>query len=847
MDANGLKFWLLADGQHWHLPGDPPSLEYDDQRRSLRLARQRRDLNLIEDRAEAETRLEVVPQARDEHGNLAWWDSQWHRILARGVDDAELIISSFPQSVELSDMALGHDGVLYMAVDGTVLMHDRRQRWPDAVVRDEGFQAWRLAPAPDGGCWVLDRDSGRLARLTGSPLSELAIKPFTPETVRPCRENPDPPRLITLDAVTWPDQERPVALACSRNGELACLSWVEADTAVVRFLTRAWDLSQPMALLGTTAPYSLAWVSEGRIGVLVCGRVMDETVARAQSEARVYKVDPRLSAQYPSGDLYPLKPDYNFGPFVHGLDEPPHIPAFRTSHGLHRLSFPLYTRSGRAFNTGLHMQLDSADPQTVWHRLYIEASIPAGCGVRIWLAAANEIREPISDETLQWFEHRFGESFRQGGPSQVPVGSWMAQPSELPHHPGLLPCEREPGRKGLFTALIQRSGLKVRHLRGRYLYVRAELSGPGNATPEIFAVRAYAARFSYVEHYLPRLYHETTFAPEADQPGRATPADFLERYLDNIEGLFTTIEDAVAFSDLVTRPQTAPREALEWLSGWIGFQLEAGWSDHQQRVFLDRAAELYAWRGTLRGLNLALEIATQGGVSGGEIVVLEDYRLRRTFATIVGADLDDEDDPLTLGGIETGNSFAGDTLFIGDEQRREFLALFSADLEVSEAEQAAMDAFFDRLAFRVTILVHQSVTPQDLGMIERIAEREVPAHVEFRVLPSTAPLIAGLTSLVGVDTYLGARPAPGPARISLSRVGRGDRVMGPAALDPRLEGIGSGVPESPGSKPIARADDVTAGFGADVTLDGSDSEAAPGRSLVAFRWSFLNDNSGDNP
>ena len=41
----------------------------------------------------------------------------------------------------------------------------------------------------------------------------------------------------------------------------------------------------------------------------------------------------------------------------------------------------------------------------------------------------------------------------------------------------------------------------------------------------------------------------------------------------------------------------------------------------------------------------------------------------------------------------------GDTLFIGDALQREFLALFSADLAVTDAEQAAIDSFFDKLAF----------------------------------------------------------------------------------------------------------------------------------------------------
>lgn len=848
MDANGLKFWLLADETHWHLPGEPPALEYDLSRRSLRLARQRRELDLNEDRAEAEVRLETVPRARDANGNLAWWDSEWRRILTAGADQTEQVVFSFSQEVQLTDMAMGDDGVLYMAVDGAVIMHDRRQRWPDAAVSLDGFEAWRLSPAPHGGCWVLDRSSRTLARLTGTPLSELAIKPTSVETVRPCEENADPPRLVKMDRVIWPPGETPVALSSSLKGELACLSWTTSGEAMLRRLTEGCELSPPMRLLGTRFPYSLAWVDSGRVAVLVCGRVMEGGVSRVRSEARAYGFETVAQARFPCGELYPLKTDYSFGPFVHGLDAPPHYPAFTASHALHRLSFPFFTSRGRAFNAGQHRQMDSAVPGSVWHRLYIEASIPAGCGIRVWLAAADEVQDHINGAGLQWFEHRFGQLHEQGAPGDVPVGSWVPLPSELPHHPGLLPCEREPGRKGLFTVLVQRSGLKVRSLRGRYLYVRVELNGPGNATPELLALRAYAGRFSYLEHYLPRLYREQVFGPEADQAGRATPADFLERFINNVEGVFTAIEDRVACSHLVTRPQTVPPEALEWLSSWIGLQLEPGWSDDQQRRFLENGAELSRRHGTMQGLNLALEIATQGGVSRGDVVALEDFRLRRTLATIIGADLDDEEDPLTMGGGDPGNSFVGDTLFIGDEQRREFLALFSADLEVSAAEQAAVDAFFDRLAFRVTILVHQDLSSQALGMVQRIAEREIPAHVHFRVLPASARLLIGISSLVGVDTTLGLKPSPEPARVNRSTLGRGDFVIGPATLDSRLEGLGSGLPERPEQRPIARARDLTSSYGEDFTLDGSDSEAAPGRRLTAYRWSFPNsdDNQGDS-
>ncbi|MFH7319196.1 phage tail protein [Desulfurivibrio sp. D14AmB] len=836
MDANGLKFWLLAEQAHWLLAEEPPALEYDGSRRSLRLARQRRELRLTEDREQAMDRLATVPQARDLHGNRAWYDPELAAVVAVGVSDTPVTIYQLAGAAHLTDLALGRDGVLYLAVAGTVILHDRRQRWADAVISLAGFTAWRLSPAPDGGVWVLDREGRQLARLRGYPLSSRALKPYTPETIRPCRENADPPRLELLSAVSWPAAETPVALACDQKGRLALLSWQSDGEAVVRTVTAEGALGAPLILLGSRFPYSLCWVESGRLGVLVCG-AGDEPLPEPKSEARVYPFEPAGGSRYPCGDLYPLKRDYDLGPFCHGLDDPPHYPAASGSHGLYRLSYPLFTRTGQACHDRRWAPLDSGEVDTVWHRLFLEAAIPSGCGVRIWLAATNEPTAAPELAAEAWCEHRFGARHRQGGRGETPVGHWEPAASELPHHPGLLRCARRPGESGLFSVLIQRPGRRVRALRGRYLQVRVELSGPGNATPELFALRAYGGRFSYVEHYLPRLYWEKVFPPEADEPGAATAADFLERFLANCEGMFTAIEDRVAAADLVTRPQTAPEEALDWLAGWIGFQLEAGWSTEQRRAFLANAFDLYRWHGTLRGLNLALELATGGGVSGGEIVVLEDYRLRRTFATILGADLDDQGDPLTLGGIETGNSFIGDTLLLGDEQRREFLALYAADLSLSGGEQAAIDAFFDRLAFRITILVHQNVEPQDMGMIQRMAEREVPAHVAWRLLPTSAPLLAGITALVGVDTYLSSRPQPQPTRVDRSFIGRGDYVMGPAALDPRLEGMGGG-PVVPAAPPVARAEDVTAGYGEEFTLDGSASEAAPGRRLTAYHWTF---------
>jgi hypothetical protein len=203
---------------------------------------------------------------------------------------------------------------------------------------------------------------------------------------------------------------------------------------------------------------------------------------------------------------------------------------------------------------------------------------------------------------------------------------------------------------------------------------------------------------------------------------------------------------------------------------------------------LRQAPELFRTHGTLRGLKLALETATGGAVTGGEIVVLEDFVLRRTFATILGADLADEDDPLLGGLAVSGNSFVGDTLFLGDENRKEFLALFGADLPKDAREHAAVAALFEQLAHRLTVLVHQEVFPQDLDLIRRIVALEAPSHVASRVLTASTRFMVGMASLVGVDTYLSPKPPPQAVRLGQSQVGLRDVVLRPASLDPRLEG-----------------------------------------------------------
>ncbi|MFN8468434.1 MAG: phage tail protein [Caldilineaceae bacterium] len=832
MDANGLRFWMLANQEDWRFATDAPPLTYDRGLRCVQLASRRAPLELPADlaanRAEAEERLDRVPQAADLYQTRAFWDAAAHVVIAAGAVPGEIPIYSPAAAAAVTDMAMGFDAVLYLAAGGQVVLYDVRERWEAAVVGLGGFSAWRLAAAPEGGAWVLDRTNRALARVRGYPLPSGAVGEYDPGVFRPAEENGDPPRLAQYPLPVAAG-ETPVAVACHPTcGEVDVLCWQEgADAVLLRLVPE-----QPAArvvLTGARYPYSLAWVAEDRVAVLAPELDGKEALlyALAEDAARVEAL----------GDFCPLR-----GHIGEPLAKGPALGAmYATPEGLApllALSINAYATEGEA--TGRRL-FDSRSTATVWHRLYLEAVLPVHCGVRVILAASDLVTPP-SDDSLDWCEHRFGRGF-SGGPVRLPAGAWSPHPSEVPFHGGFLPCAPRRDEAGLFTTLIQHTGRRTSTLRGRYLHVRVVLQGDGRSTPEVYALRAYGARFSYVEHYLPALYHENLFEPEAHHP--ATPAapksraDFLERFVDNFEGILTPLEDRIAYAWLLTDPQSTPEEALDWLGAWIGVASAAGQTTARRRELLRQAPELFRRRGTLGGLRLALDIATGGGVRGGEIVVVEDWRLRRTFVTILGADLADEHDPLLAGLTVSGNSYVGDTFFLADEdaeRRKEFLALFGFR-ELAPADRQIVRQFLDRLAFRATVLVHQAVEPQDLGLIRQVVAAEKPAHIEVKVEPAPDAFRVGVAALVGVDSYLTPSAALQPVRIDRSWLGMGDRVQRPPSLDPRLEGGrrdgATGRRQRPTAQIVARPQLAA---GQPLMLDGSGSQAPAGRRIWEYIW-----------
>lgn len=818
-NANQQRFWMLHLADHWR-ESEPGAggLEYRQQRRTLALA-SRSHRVWPDDEIEALARVERLPQAVDRFGHRARWDQASGTVVGTGAFAGGVPLYLPETGEEPTDLALGSDDVLYIALPEGLALRDLRSRWAPLQLAAEGLVPWRLGTDPGDGVWVLDRDNDRIGRVRGWQWPEGPTVEYDSDVFRPDPENPDGPRLEVLESATWPADDTPVAIACDSDGRPAVLLWRPEEDAMLRRFDRDGSPLDTWVLEGVAHPYDFVWLSDRSWAVLLPG----------VAEAPVFEIPAEGSLARAVGDRHPLR-DHDGSPFLKGPASPPRYGTTGASSlALRRLSLPAFARSAIAVN-GSAGAIDAGEAGFAWHRLQLEAVIPEHCGVRIWLAAGDTAEPPSASTAGAWYEHRFG---RLPGEAGVPLAVWLRDGSELPFHPGMLGCRAERGRSGVFTVLVQRSGRRVRTLCGRYLWVRVELVGDGRSTPEIAALRAYGPRFSYRDRYLPELYRERVFGEEADAAGAATPADFLERFLDNFEGVLTTIEDRIANAHLLSHPDWVPEVSLDWLASWVGMAFDSGYPPARRRALLGASAELHRRRGTLPGLALALDLVTGGAVRAGRAVLVEDFRLRRTFATILGADLEDEADPLLGGVTESGNAFVGDTLFLGEVERREFLALFAAGVDVSRREAAAIRDLFDRLAHRLTVLLHASVSEEEAGLVGRVLDRELPAHVQGRVLRASHPLLVGVASLVGIDTYLGLESDPNSVRVGRTRIGEGDRVRNIASLDPRMDGSARPIG---GGSPLADLRSRSVREGESLTLDGTASRAGGGHRLASFDW-----------
>jgi phage tail-like protein len=93
------------------------------------------------------------------------------------------------------------------------------------------------------------------------------------------------------------------------------------------------------------------------------------------------------------------------------------------------------------------------------------------------------------------------------------------------------------------------------------------------------------------------------------EPGPGGEAPPVERWLGALEEVLDPVVALLDNLDLHVEPTTAPDVLTAGLLAWLGLEDEAAALDGPaRRRLLSRATDVAAWRGTLRGLRLAVAL-----------------------------------------------------------------------------------------------------------------------------------------------------------------------------------------------------------------------------------------------
>ena len=640
-DANGSRFALLLGPQDWgrcrlereglpELGSEPTDAElvYDDAQSAVALARRVGSFRAGQgDQAPDPARRRGA--AIDRHGNVYAVAGEGRRIDVRSAGSgrvsvywpvaaaapapvpgdfgpAEAPAPVLPPKLQALAVTSGHylvAGIVPAAGEpGGLLVFDLLAGGPPLQLAWPAL--WRLVPQDmaarvGGGVAVLDRQNRRVWQLDGrlGMAAAFPVAPQAPSDFTPTDGSAPPAASAASARQPWFDLTTtaagggdPVALQVLDDGAIAVLDGAGSDGWALIGIYEAGVLvaqaSTQVARQVVAPEDRAAFVLRGFDMVLHAQKLQVQGTLRQQLIVVSHEGNQALAfALLREPGALELQPDPAFLPLKRyaGLDlvSSGRVALEGDTGALYEsqgLWLPLVAQRRPRYQPlgALHSpHFDGQDPGCTWHRLMLDGCIPPGCQVRV---ASRSADDPRLLPDLPWQDEPLPVLRRDG--SELP---WLVD---------------GPGAR---TDIAQGHGtweLLFQRARGRWLQLRLGFEGNELATPRVVALRAWKPRFSYAQRYLPAVYRED-----------ATSADFLERFLANFEGQFTTLEDRIAAASALFDVRSAPADTLDWLAGWLGLVLDPSLDDARRRQLIRHAMPLYQYRGTTAALRLAVQLA----------------------------------------------------------------------------------------------------------------------------------------------------------------------------------------------------------------------------------------------
>lgn len=495
-----------------------------------------------------------------------------------------------PAAEPLAGLTITGGDFLVAGVPGGLLRFDLIGGGPpERLTLPEGIVPTALAATSDGGLWLLDAAAARLLQLDGDLNIRIELVEGELEIFAPAGEKPEPGLTAQPVAIDTSAAPSPVAIATLDDGSVLLLDAPANDPAGLFIVDPGATVVRPLIRLDFVA--TCFALEQGAAGTAV---LLAETSGNQARRIALNNEGGSWQA-LPEADTLPLRRfggralvnllgriHYDSGP------GPLWVPVIEIPHCRYAREAALVTRV-----------YDSGEPQCVWDRLVLDGWLPGGTSVLVEARAADDPATLATQPDAGWV--------RQPAPVLSPTGG------ELPGKRAIAAIATDPRTgKGSWQLLLQ-------NITGRYAQLRITLAGDGRVTPVIRAVRLWYPRFSYAERFLPGVYRE--------EPASAS---FLERFLANFEGVNTRIEDGIATAETLFDPRIVPADMLPWLASWFEVALDPVWDERRRRLFVAHAAGFFGWRGTTRGLQLALKLALDATISA------EDFDLERADCSCPG-------------------------------------------------------------------------------------------------------------------------------------------------------------------------------------------------------------------
>jgi len=396
---------------------------------------------------------------------------------------------------------------------------------------------------------------------------------------------------------------------------------------------------------------------------------------------------------------------------------------------------PLFEKTG----TWLTAALDSEIAACVWDRITLTGHLPAETRIEIDTLSAETLLfdDELADPNAQWRR----------------AGLWRADA-------GTQPCES--------------TDFMLRSPAGRYLWLRLRLSGNGNATPRVDCMAIDFPRVS-LRRYLPAMFGADGIA-----------AEFTDRWLAVFDRTLRGIESEVDEEGALFDPLAAPaypevprnRDFLGFLASWVGVTLFSAWPLARRRHVLKHAPKLFAWRGTVHGLRdmlyLFLGLDRWSGHEPGQNdccvpcptrtrlpsrwrpprLVLEHFQLRRWLA-LDHARLSDAAKLWGARIVNRSRLDGANGLLAGG-------SVDGAQVGVTQLK-TTQDPFRDPFhvyAHKMSLFVPAACArrPGLRRALQTLVDAEQPAHVQTQLVFVEPRFRVGVQSMLGLDAVIGVRP-----------------------------------------------------------------------------------------